>query len=327
MHERPRSAQQIAWNEPEMRADTAHAWARHSHEGVVVLDAQAAVEFVSARALSLLGLSSTAGEAEIAHALYRLLPASAPRTDQPAAHFVEYACEDGQKRWLRVSRLRVASNEVRGGSSELVMLADHTAQKQTEDQIARLSAELAKRAVERVELAQTIQELEELALRDPLTGLLNRRAFQERLEGEVARAQRHGSELSLLLVDIDHFKRINDSYGHVVGDVALTHVAHVLGAERRVSDVVARYGGEEFALLAPHTTRDGALALAERLRQAVRTRPYRVRGGQELLCVSVGVATLSVRVDRAAELLIDAADRALYVAKREGRDRVSAADL
>jgi diguanylate cyclase (GGDEF)-like protein len=327
MHERPRSTQQIAWDEPVMRTDAAHAWARHSHEGVAVLSPHAQVEFVNARALALLGLPSAASEAEIAHALYRLLPASAPRADQPASHTVEHAGEDGERRWLRVSRLRMGSAELRGGSSELVMLADCTPQKQAEEQIARLSAELAKRAVERVELAQTIQELEELALRDPLTGLLNRRAFQERLEEEVARAQRYGSELSLLLVDIDHFKRVNDTYGHVVGDVALTHVAHVLAQERRMSDVAARYGGEEFAMLAPHTTRDGALALAERLRHAVRERPYRARSGHDHLCVSVGVATLSVRVEGAAELLIDAADRALYVAKREGRDRVSVADL
>jgi diguanylate cyclase (GGDEF)-like protein len=327
MYERPRGAKQpaVECSEPQLRSEAAQAWAHHSSEGVIVLDARASVEFVNERALALLGLRAQAGEAEVAHALFGMLPAFIARSDAAASHVVEVERE-GASRWFKVTRLKLGV-DLRGQGSEVVLLDDVSVIKQAEAQVTRLNAELARRAVERVELSQTIRELEELALRDPLTSLLNRRGFEERLREEVGRAQRYGSELSLLLVDIDHFKRINDTFGHAAGDVALSLVATLLMEQRRASDVVARYGGEEFAVLAPHTPREGALVLGQRLCAAVREHPFRIRGRAERLSVSVGIATLTVHVDCAEELIFEAADRALYAAKREGRDRALVQDL
>jgi diguanylate cyclase (GGDEF)-like protein len=195
-----------------------------------------------------------------------------------------------------------------------------------QSEVQRLSDELARRTLERTQLQQTISELTELSLRDPLTGLFNRRGLSERLVEELSRARRYGAPLSLMMVDIDHFKRINDLYGHAIGDVAIGHVARLLMRDRRVSDIVSRYGGEEFVLLLPHTPLDGALSLAERLRYLIEKSPYRTVEAQDSLTVSLGVAVFDPKMREPAELL-EAADQALYRSKREGRNRVSVASL
>jgi diguanylate cyclase (GGDEF)-like protein len=151
---------------------------------------------------------------------------------------------------------------------------------------------------------------------DALTGLANRAAFEERLGQEIERVVRYGHPLSLALLDLDDFKRINDSYGHVAGDHALRRVSRELdGAIRRV-DLAARLGGEEFALLLPETDTDAALALVTRLGGAIRL-PATAGPG---LTVSAGVATCPAHADR-PEALVAAADEALYRAKRSGKDR------
>lgn len=192
-------------------------------------------------------------------------------------------------------------------------------------ELARMSDELARRTLERTQLQQTIHELTELSLRDPLTALFNRRGLNERLIEEWSRARRYGAPLSLMMVDIDHFKRINDQHGHGVGDVAIGHVARLLTRDRRVSDIVARYGGEEFVLLLPHTPLEGALSLAERLRYLIERSPYRTAQGDAQLTVSMGVAAFEPSLREAGDLL-ELADRALYRSKRDGRNRVSAAE-
>ncbi|HEX6244395.1 MAG TPA: GGDEF domain-containing protein [Polyangiales bacterium] len=192
-------------------------------------------------------------------------------------------------------------------------------------ELERMSEELARRTLERTQLQQTIHELTELSLRDPLTALFNRRGLSERLVEEWSRARRYGAPLSLMMVDIDHFKRINDQHGHAVGDVAIGHVARLLARDRRLSDILARYGGEEFVLLLPHTPRDGALSLAERLRYLIERSPYRTAGGEAQLTVSIGVAGFDAAMREAGELL-ELADSALYRSKREGRNRVSLAE-
>ena len=189
-----------------------------------------------------------------------------------------------------------------------------------------MSEELARRTLERTQLQQTIHELTELSLRDPLTALFNRRGLTERLIEEWSRARRYGAPLSLMMVDIDHFKRINDQHGHATGDVAIGHVARLLARDRRLSDIVARYGGEEFVLLLPHTPGEGAFSLAERLRYLIEQSPYRAARGEAQLTVSIGVAAFDPAM-READDLLKLADRALYTSKREGRNRVSAAEL
>jgi diguanylate cyclase (GGDEF)-like protein len=169
--------------------------------------------------------------------------------------------------------------------------------------------------------------LEKLALRDPLTGIANRRRFDAVFDAASRRAQRRRHPLALLLVDIDYFKGINDTFGHGYGDECLVKVAHALAQQaRRPDDLVARLGGEEFVLLLPDTTEDGAVALADRLREAVfrlgivnHVSPF-----QRRLTVSVGVAVWFPTSDVAPASLTVAADRALYQAKDEGRNRTCA---
>lgn len=153
---------------------------------------------------------------------------------------------------------------------------------------------------------------------DALTGAFNRRAFDRRLEEEFARASRHGTALSLALLDVDRFKAYNDDYGHPAGDEVLRRVAAILRETTRSYDLVARYGGEEFALLLPATDRDGALVIAERCRRALQRAPWPQRG----ITASVGTATATSQHKMAADLLA-AADDALYRSKQSGRNRVT----
>jgi two-component system cell cycle response regulator len=166
--------------------------------------------------------------------------------------------------------------------------------------------------------------LELLARTDPLTQTLNRRALMDRLATELERARRYGLRLTVLMIDIDHFKAVNDSYGHLVGDEALREVARILQREARTVDVVARYGGEEFVVMLPETTDEGAMALAERIRQRIEEQP--MVGGEAYswlrVTVSIGVATVSEQHRASTEDLIAQADEALYRAKSEGRNRV-----
>lgn len=164
------------------------------------------------------------------------------------------------------------------------------------------------------------------ALQDPLTGLYNRRYLEERLSSELAAAQRHGRALSVLLADVDHFKAVNDRYGHLAGDEALKQLAIALRGAIRREDVLARYGGEEFVVLARETGLSGARALGERLRLAVERSRCRFEGRDLGLTVSVGVMVslhLAEYVPgRTEREVVEAADRAMYAAKREGRNRV-----
>jgi diguanylate cyclase (GGDEF)-like protein len=169
--------------------------------------------------------------------------------------------------------------------------------------------------------ARLMRELRRLSLTDALTTLGNRRAFDEALRQEVARAQRNGADLALVLIDIDHFKRVNDSLGHPAGDEILVNFAQRLLGVARASDRVFRYGGEEFAFLLGDTEVVGALTLAQRAVETVASRPM-TAGRQSLrLTCSAGVAELAAS-DRSHDALLKRADAALYDAKHQGRNRV-----
>jgi diguanylate cyclase (GGDEF)-like protein len=165
--------------------------------------------------------------------------------------------------------------------------------------------------------------LENLARTDTLTGLLNRRTFDEQLREAAARKNRTGEPFSVCLVDLDHFKKVNDTYGHAAGDIVLRTAAQTMGSELREIDKVFRMGGEEFAVLLPGVGLEGALATAERLRTRIAARTIAAEGQEIAVTVSIGVADGTHEPDM--ETLLRKADEALYSAKAEGRDRVQAA--
>jgi diguanylate cyclase (GGDEF)-like protein len=175
------------------------------------------------------------------------------------------------------------------------------------------------------ELRQVKQEMERLAHTDSLTGLANRRFFMQRLHEEIDRATRYRHPLSVLLLDLDLFKQVNDTHGHDAGDRVLAAVAHTISRVKRTSDVAARVGGEEFALLLPATDLEGAGQLAERLRRDIAATHVEYASGERVsVTTSIGFAAIHERENDLDDLLVRA-DRALYRAKHEGRDRVVAA--
>ncbi len=163
------------------------------------------------------------------------------------------------------------------------------------------------------------------AVRDNLTGLLNRTNLHGVLEQEIKRAQRYGHSLSLMLLDLDHFKEVNDNHGHLAGDAVLVQVSRLLKSCLRQCDSLYRYGGEEFLAVLPETELSGARALAERIRRSVAESSYQYRDHNLRLTISIGLTTLRGEVSVAA--LIQQADDALYDAKRKGRDRVVMAPI
>ena len=174
---------------------------------------------------------------------------------------------------------------------------------------------------------ETEARLEGLAHTDALTGVLNRRRFTDLAADELSRAQRHGTPVALLMMDLDHFKQVNDRLGHAGGDAVLRSFAATAEGVMRQGDVFGRVGGEEFAALLPQTTQEGAVVLAQRLRQRIAAQPAQVGGLALPFTVSIGVAAWHGPDDGEASFdrLMMAADRALYAAKAQGRDRVVAA--
>ncbi|MBW3561794.1 MAG: diguanylate cyclase [Actinobacteria bacterium] len=178
-------------------------------------------------------------------------------------------------------------------------------------------------AIENVRLHEATQQA---SVTDGLTGLWNLRYFQQRADEEVERAERFGHALSLAILDIDHFKSVNDQHGHLVGDQVLVDVARRVSGEVREVDTVARYGGEEIVIVLPETDLNGARLTAERIRNAVSAEPIETDAGPVRVTVSLGVAGYPMHGRSAAELL-QAADKAMYAAKESGRDRVEARRL
>lgn len=179
-------------------------------------------------------------------------------------------------------------------------------------------------------LKQSLEELKHLSVKDPLTELYNRRFLAERLPQEIKRAARYGRNLSLIMLDIDHFKRINDNFGHFAGDGVLKLCAGMLQeAIRQDVDWAARYGGEEFLLILPETDHAGALVVAERLRERFAGAPMAVGEFEIGMTASFGVSTWphNRRGALGAEALLEAADRALYQAKKTGRNKVCSLPL
>ncbi|MBL7175656.1 MAG: diguanylate cyclase [Desulfobacteraceae bacterium] len=185
----------------------------------------------------------------------------------------------------------------------------------------------------RVKIGERIIELERrilnMAYLDPLTGVLNRRAFMERIEGEINRAVRGNAPLSLIFTDIDHFKQINDRYGHQAGDLVLRHFTEQLLGSSRSYDFVGRYGGEEFVVCLPGANDHQVKLVAERMRKGVEEMTIMLpdRSQSIQITASFGVASYELKSDKNVDSLIRRADEAMYRAKREGRNRISGSNL
>ena len=164
-------------------------------------------------------------------------------------------------------------------------------------------------------------ELYKQATLDPLTRIFNRKHFNQEIESEVSRARRYGRPLSMLLMDLDHFKRVNDTHGHPAGDYVLKKTAEAVRETLRAQDIFARYGGEEFALLLPETTNDNGFTLAEKLRQKLASTVYEFGGKKIPVTMSIGLATLKASHVGFDDLVAEA-DKNLYAAKNGGRNKV-----
>jgi len=212
---------------------------------------------------------------------------------------------------------RIAAATMRAGADDYVVKEDLNA-----DTLRRSLSFVLERVESERKRAQMEAELIRLARLDELTGLCNRRYLLERLIQEILRAKRYGPPLCLMMLDLDHFKSINDTYGHLVGDQVLAGVARLLSDTIRATDIAGRYGGEEFCLILTETSLDGGRLLAERLRQRIAAKAFHADDGTtfQVTC-SIGMAQYTPAITEPRTLLA-LADRALYKAKASGRNRV-----
>lgn len=187
--------------------------------------------------------------------------------------------------------------------------------------VARVKVQLKLKLLQD-ELKKSNEMLKELSNTDPLTQLFNRRYMMEVLDREIQRTARKGSPISILIMDIDHFKKVNDTYGHQFGDVVLVKIANIIKNHLRTYDVAARYGGEEFVAILPETPLMEAMAVAERIRIATQQTTFPNKLQSLKVTISIGAATFTIPELDSVDDLIRIADEALYRAKSEGRNRV-----
>lgn len=191
----------------------------------------------------------------------------------------------------------------------------------SEKDLNRIVAGTLEKARLKRELNDAVKRMAEMTIRDELTGLYNRRYFMEALERETSRTVRYDTQLVLCMLDLDHFKTINDTFGHPAGDEVLSTIGAMIQEDVRFSDMVCRYGGEEFAVILPNTDLENAYAACERFRERVAEHPFSYKDERIRLTVSIGMASLENLTEGTAEELVNMADKALYAAKEKGRNR------
>jgi len=227
----------------------------------------------------------------------------------------------GEMLWVSVNAKPLFQAGAEKPHAVVATFADISERRRSADQIARQMVQITEYAAvleqQKGQLEAANRQLETLALHDSLTGLGNRRAFEQRIVQEMNQAHRYGTPLSLLLLDVDSFKAYNDSFGHPAGDEILRRLAAIIRGQGRETDFFARYGGEEFIVVLPLTDAGGAMALAERLRAAVQNTEWPERP----VTASIGASTLLAEMP-GEEALVSAADQALYAAKSSGRNCV-----
>jgi diguanylate cyclase (GGDEF)-like protein/PAS domain S-box-containing protein len=286
-------------------------------DGVIVVDARNRVVDINPAAYMLLNLSEGHLIGQSAQAvLPPQLGMTGMNTEATPRH-EEFCLNEAKPLWveLLISPLRDRSDTARG---QLVVLRDITQRKLDEGALQQ-----AKRSLEAqlVEIKNLQEQLKEQAIRDALTGLYNRRYLEETLDRELARASRERYPITLVMVDIDDFKRVNDSYGHPVGDLVLQALGKLLYQHTRRSDIACRYGGEEFLLVLPGLAIERAVRRADEWRTAFETLCIQASGGEIRATFSAGIAVFPIHGTQALDL-IRAADQALYAAKAQGRNCV-----
>jgi len=314
--------------------------------GIIVIDPQGCIRLVNIEIETLLGYRR---DELLGQPVDRLVPTpTRARHPQLRATFhenpdarlmgrgrdVAALCKDGRQVTVEVS-LRPLDSAL--GTMVVATLVDVSERRrlreltlhagaQLEDRVRERTAELEAALRSNESLLRDIEAqrfvLEQLSREDPLTGLSNRRDFERRFAEEILRAERLATPLCVAMLDIDHFKNVNDRFGHAVGDTVLQQVAGVIRGQIRAIDLLARYGGEEFALVMPATGPGEAKHLCERIRRAFHTFAWNTihPGLSQPITISIGLGVW--RHGLSAACVIDEADRNLYIAKREGRDRV-----
>jgi len=298
-------------------------------EGVWLLDADSRTSFVNERAARLLGYSV---QEVLGRPLLAFMDEEGRR--QCEQTLAQRRSGVGEPRELKLLRrdgtpvwTLLATHHIYDGAGRyagaLAMVADRTEEKRREERLLARVEELERQVAEARAAAL---DFEKLATTDSVTGLHNRRHFEERLAAEISRCRRHGRRFCLLLIDLDRFKTVNDRFGHHVGDELLRAAAEALrgpAIERasgllRTSDVVARYGGDELGVIAAETDPNGGMALADRCVARLGAATVPVSTGEQVRAMaSIGVASFPLHADDAAEL-VAAADRAMYAAKSRG---------
>lgn len=290
-----------------------HTLLENMIEGVLVLDNEQRIADINSAAMGFLGLSADYCIGEDAAALLANRPQLIEYCDSRSETRGEIQLL-GRHMDVRAVPLKEGANRRLG---MLVVLRDITNHRLAEDQLreanARLQAHLA-------EIESLQDKLQDQAIRDSLTGLFNRRYLEETLQREIAQALRSGQTLGIVMLDIDHFKDLNDTHGHRAGDTALQALGHLLASNTRGGDVACRYGGEEFVVALPGATLEVAHERAEHLRLAVEALRVDYAGATLSLTISAGIAAYPMHGERVDEVL-DQADQALYQAKHGGRNR------
>jgi diguanylate cyclase (GGDEF)-like protein/hemerythrin-like metal-binding protein/PAS domain S-box-containing protein len=302
--------------------DRARAYLEAAPDAIVVIDERGCIEYASRRGHALLGARSQLRGRELREFIDpedapKLVSLRAPKP--PRLTELRLAGSEGEVEATWVEATSEVVPDGVSGPAFVLALRDITGRKRAEHDL-RAAKSVVEQANQR--LAQAMRDLERLAATDELTGLWNRRHFEQVASVELSRCHRYGHVASLIVLDVDHFKSVNDRFGHEAGDRALVAVCKAIAATARGSDTACRWGGEEFVVLASSVSAPGAWRLAERIRVAVGTLdPPAVPGG---LTISAGVAQL--RPTESLESWVERADKALYRAKEGGRNRVEAAE-